>query len=65
MNQSVEQILRNNYVDGVYHTHVSLVQPRGKFLFNRQKLEEFWDVYCEKINNKDTILVIDENQNNY
>lgn len=65
MNQSVEQILRDNYVDGVYHTHVSLVQPRGKFLFNRQKLENFWGVYCEKIKDKDTILGIAEKPQHY
>ena len=51
MNPTVEQILRDNYVDGVFHTHVSMLQPRGKFQFNREKLELFWDVYCTKIKN--------------
>ena len=65
MNQSMEKLLRDRYVDGVYHTHVSLVQPRGKFLFNRQEIEELWDIYCEKIKDKDTILGIAEKPNHY
>lgn len=49
MNQTVEQILHHHYADGVFHTHVSMLQPRGKFLFNREVLETFWEAYCEKI----------------
>jgi P4 family phage/plasmid primase-like protien len=57
MNPTVEQILRDNYVDGVFHTHVSMLQPRGKFQFNREKLELFWDVYCTKIKNDTNAIV--------
>jgi P4 family phage/plasmid primase-like protien len=57
MNPSVEQILRDNYVDGVFHTHVSMLQPRGKFQFNREKLETFWDVYCDKIFKDENALI--------
>jgi len=57
MIQSIEQILRDNYVDGVFHTHVSMLQPRGKFQFNREKLETFWDVYCDKISEDENALV--------
>jgi hypothetical protein len=28
---------------GWYHTHVSLIRPKGKFQFNRQTLEDFWE----------------------
>lgn len=49
MNSSVEQILREHHVDGVFNTHVSMIQPKGKFQFNRKNLEKFWDVYCKKI----------------
>ena len=56
MNPSVEQILRENYVDGVFHTHVSMLQPRGKFQFNREKLEDFWNAYCAKIMNEEEIV---------
>jgi len=49
MNPSVEDILRVHYVDDAIHTHVSMVQPRGKFQFDRQKLEIFWDIYCQRL----------------
>ena len=57
MNPTVEQLLRKNYVDGVFHTHVSLVQPKGKFQFNRQGLEEFWTVYCKLLQEKDDPII--------
>jgi len=66
MNPTVEQILRDHYVDGVFHTHVSMVQPRGKFQFNRQKLEDFWDVYCKRISEEDDpILGVAEKPQHY
>ena len=66
MNKSIEQLLRENYVDGVFHTHVSMVQPKGKFQFNRQQLEEFWDKYCMMIKeNKNVIVGIAEKPQHY
>jgi P4 family phage/plasmid primase-like protien len=57
MNPSIEKLLRDHYVDGVFHTHVSMVQPRGKFQFNRKSLENFWEVYCEKIISEDNPII--------
>lgn len=45
----INDILTRNYVDTVFHTHVSLIQPRGKFQFNRETLEEFWNAYLDII----------------
>lgn len=50
MHPTIEEILRNHYVDHVWHTHVSMVQPKGKYQFNRLGLETFWDSYCETVN---------------
>lgn len=47
----IKRILKTNYVDGVFHTHVSLVKPKGKYQFNRQTNEEFWNYYCNIIEN--------------
>jgi hypothetical protein len=49
MDQMIKKMLKENRVDtdGVFHTHVSLITPKGKFQFNRQSLEEFWSAYCE------------------
>lgn len=63
---TIDQILRENYVDGVFHSHVSMIQPKGKFNFTREKLEKFWDVYCNNINtDKDIIVGVAEKPQHY
>jgi P4 family phage/plasmid primase-like protien len=47
----IKEILKNTYNDGIIHTHVSLITPKGKFQFNRQTLEDFWEVYCNALYN--------------
>ena len=49
MNPSIETILRQNYTDGFYITHTSMIEPTGKYQFSRQVLEEFWGHYCQEI----------------
>lgn len=49
MDPSIESILRQNFSSGIYHTHVSMAEPKGKYLFNRQILEEFWKHYCDEV----------------
>ena len=46
---SVEQLLRQNYMEGSYHTHVSLTKPLGKFYFSSKARELFWDTYSRRI----------------
>ncbi len=66
MNQTIEKLLRDNYVDGIHHTHVSMVQPRGKYQFNRSNLELFWPLYNKEIEeNNDFIVGIAEKPQNY
>ena len=66
MNPSLEKILKQNYVDGALHTHVSMVQPRGKFQFNRHNLEEFWDSYSDKLkSDKEPVIGIAEKPQHY
>lgn len=61
MDQSLQKILRKYYVDGVFHTHVSLIQPKGRYQFNREGLEEFWEIYSKVLSeNKDPIMGIAE-----
>ena len=65
MSTSVEQILRNNYMDGTYHTHVSMLKPLGKFYFSNKAREEFWDVYSNRIlSNPDALLGVAERAQN-
>ena len=56
MDPSIESILRQNCSSGIYHTHVSMAEPKGKYLFNRQVLEEFWKHYCDDIQEAETTL---------
>lgn len=61
MSITVEKILRNNYVDTPFHTHVSMVQPRGKFHINKEQQEMLWDSYIKRLEeNPDAILGIAE-----
>lgn len=48
--EKIQNILRSHYVDNsVFHTHVSMIHPTGKFQFGRKDLEEFWDLYCKSV----------------
>jgi P4 family phage/plasmid primase-like protien len=49
MDLSIQQILRDHKVKGVFHTHVSMGQIKGKYQFNRQDLEDFWKIYSKNI----------------
>lgn len=51
------EILKSHYVDGIYHTHTSMIRPIGKFQFNRNDLEIFWELYCDKISNEENPIV--------
>ena len=50
---SVLDILENTRVHGDYHTHVSMVQPLGKYQISRNNMENFWDKYCSDILEKE------------
>ncbi len=54
---SIEKILKDHYVDGVFHTHVSMIHPKGSFQFSRQDLEMFWDVYIKKLGEDPNMIV--------
>ena len=54
MGSNVEEILRQHYVDGVFHTHVSLLQPKGRFQFGRKDMDILWDIYCSRLQSNDT-----------
>lgn len=49
--------MKENEVDGVFHTHVSLIRPKGKFQFGRDAMEKFWNAYCDMIEHCDDPVV--------
>lgn len=57
MASTIEQILKDHYMDGVFHTHVSMIHPKGKFQFNRDGMEKFWKIYCKRILEDENIIV--------
>lgn len=66
MDPTIKKILKTNHVDGIFHTHVSLIRPKGKFQFNRQTLEDFWEAYCNFIDsNEDPMVGIAEKPQQY
>lgn len=50
---SVSDILGNTKVHGDYHTHVSMIQPLGKFQISRSNMENFWEKYCADVEDTD------------
>uniref|UniRef100_A0A6C0D0F3 SF3 helicase domain-containing protein n=1 Tax=viral metagenome TaxID=1070528 RepID=A0A6C0D0F3_9ZZZZ len=64
--KTVQEILKAHYVESAFFTHISMLQPKGKFQFNRQELEEFWVSYCNLIkNNKNAIVGVAEKPQYY
>ena len=51
MASELTKLLKTHYVDGVHHTHVSMVGTKGRFQFNRQGMEELWETYTNIITN--------------
>lgn len=42
-------LLNENYVHELFFTHVSLIQPKGKFSLSRSILGKFWNLYSKLI----------------
>ena len=58
--------LKSHYVDDLFHSHVSLIDPKGKFRFGRDNLEKFWDIYCNLIyTDKNAVVGIAEKVGNH
>ena len=57
MEPSIKKILRDHYADGVHHSHVSMIEPKGKYQFGRQDFEEFITKYCEVITTQENPVI--------
>jgi hypothetical protein len=68
MDSTITKFLREHYVDNTctYHTHVSLIQPKGKYAFNYEAFEQFMSIYSTSIaQNPDIIVGIAEKPDQY
>jgi P4 family phage/plasmid primase-like protien len=55
---SVLDILENTKVFSEYFTHVSMIEPMGKYNISRDNMDLFWDKYCTEIyENGDSAMV--------
>lgn len=67
------QLLRENYTTNqntIHCTHVSMINPIGKYSFDTNTLEKLWDIYCENVynsseNNTNFIVGLAEKPRNY
>lgn len=56
MDSTLKEILINHRVDGIFHSHVSMINPKGKFQFNKKQLEDFWNLYLPIVNENPNMI---------
>lgn len=49
LQKELVSLLKENYVHELFFTHVSLIQPFGKYSLSRSVLTKFWNLYCKII----------------
>ena len=67
MNSKLSSFLRKHIVDedSTFHTHTT-VEPRGKYLFSANDMDEFWSIYqTDVLNNFNDVRTITEKSDNY
>jgi len=66
MSLSLPEIMEKYKTSNVFHSHVLLVKPWGKYSFDRQGMEDFYTKYCEIMSDekRDLILGVAERPNN-
>lgn len=55
MDSSISKILGETYVEGIVHTHVSMIKPKGKYLLGREHIENLWNTYCNMMKDENNI----------
>ncbi len=57
MSTAIKKILESSRTESQFHTHVSLISPKGKFQFSREVLELFWSEYCKLVDTTENPMV--------
>ena len=66
MDPELKQVIQKYRAESVYHSHISMINPKGKFQLNKQQLEDFWEVYMKLVNeNPEMISGIAEKPQHY
>lgn len=62
---NLEHILSNCLVDDVWHTHTSMINPKGKYVISSHILSDFWNAYNSTIETNTKQLGITEKSTTY
>jgi P4 family phage/plasmid primase-like protien len=54
----IVNFLNNNFVKGAHSTHVSMMQPTGKFFFTKEIELKFWELYLEAVDKEKENLML-------
>ena len=65
VDKNVSKFIKDYYSDGMFYSHVSMISPRGKYMFNRVEMETFWDIYCDAVKEGTQKIGIAEKPQNY
>lgn len=57
-------LMKENYVEGVFFTHVSLIKPKGKYNFSCRDMDTFFRLYSDAINSGAVLGIAEKPQNN-
>jgi phage/plasmid-associated DNA primase len=49
MDSVLRKFIRANRATGTKYTHVSLIEPKGRYNFSRYEFASLWELYCGKI----------------
>jgi P4 family phage/plasmid primase-like protien len=60
LSKELYALLKENYVYELFFTHVSLIQPKGKYSLSRSALDKFWTLYSRIIQTDEVALGIAE-----
>lgn len=47
----IKNLIMERQTKGVFHTHISMGDLKGKFSFNKEQLDNFWNSYSPETNN--------------
>lgn len=47
MDSTISKFLKANRAETAFNTHYGLIEPKGRYAFSRQNIEEFWNLYCD------------------
>ena len=65
MNSRLQKFLKENKSEQLYQTHVSLFGPKGKYCINRNKIKDFWKLYCDVVSDPENLAGVAEKPQPY